>query len=581
MLRANPHNERDRRRLMQIQSIADAERIGSAQLLVHVGLIVLGCVVSILLYDNTSFVVIGSLYITCLYLEKRTAAREAERGDTSRYRLVLSLLAGRATLFALLSLSVWMNDGEIYKLTTAALLVAATINIFVFHATYPEVIACVVVPIWLFFAALAGLIGLDYGMATETLAAVIVFFAISPYIYMSLMHASDRWGEYDKTRVALTESQKHDALGKLVSGVAHDFNNVMAITLATAEFLRDARDEEKDALVDEIIAASERGAALSAQLLAFGRSSTLEPAEYDLEMLFDNLDSMLGRVLPQNIALEIGVSPGLPRVFADRYQLETAILNLAINARDAMPNGGVLSIKATHEKKSPAGLFGPKDAAAGSSSICITVADTGRGIPKKIRNQVFDPFFTTKPVGEGSGLGLSMVLGFARQSGGEVSLDSTPGLGTKVRLFLPAAATTAPAPASTDADPQERGQGHVLLVEDEAALRRVLTRKFETHGYVVTSAATGDDAQAMLAGGFEPDALVTDVSMPGTIQGDELAERLRAAMPKVPIVCLSGYPTRPNGQADNPDAPDIVLRKPIRPSELIATVQKLLQRVDT
>lgn len=579
MQHASPSPERERRRLMQIESIAVAERVGSIQFYVHIGLISLGSAVALLLYDDASFVIIGLLYVIFLSLEKLTAARAAQLRNTRLYALVLSLLAGRASLYALLVLSVWTNEGDIYKVAALALVMAATINIFVFHATYPEVIACVVVPIWLVFAALALLIGMDQGLSVDTIAAIIVFLAISPYVYMSLRYASDRWGEFDRTRVALGEAQKHDALGKLVSGVAHDFNNVMAITLATAEFLRDASEKEKDALVDEIVEAAERGASLSAQLLAFGRSSTLEPAAYDLEEVFENLRSMLGRVLPQNIETKVTVAPGLPQVFVDRYQLETALLNLVINARDAMPDGGTLRIDAAgmpHASVSPATKIPP---GGDGSQICITVRDNGRGISKTIQSQVFDPFFTTKPVGEGSGLGLSMVHGFVGQSGGKVSLKSRPGKGTSIRLCLPAAAEK-PAPrVPAKAKAAQPGEGQILLVEDEPALRRVLSHQLEMQGYVVTTASNGDDADRLLQSGFTPDVVVTDIAMPGRIQGDELTRILRKSHPRTPVICMSGYPKKPINSFTETETPDITLRKPIPAEELASAVQMVLQRV--
>ncbi len=567
---------RDKYRLIQLRSIAAAEPIGSLHFFVHVGLIAFAAVGAIVLFGFWGMATIGVVYIAIITLEKIVAAHAARAGNASAYYLVLTLLAARAIVYNALALTVWTTDGDIFKMAALALLLAATINIFVFHATYPVVISCVVGPIWLGFAAMAVLFYREFGLSNEAIAATGIFFAISPYFYLSLLKANENWEELDKTRVALTHSQKHDALGKLVAGVAHDFNNITAITLGAAEILKDAPPEEREELVNEIIKAAERGASLSAQLLAFGRSSALEPAEHDIKDIFDGLRPILDRVLPESISTILSVQPETPNVFADRNQLETAILNLVINARDAMPDGGTLGLHASRLNLDNNDMGLERGEKQPRYSACLSVTDTGTGIPKAIRDEVFDPFFTTKPVGEGSGLGLSMVSGFARQSGGAVRLKSIEDKGTTVRLILPTAPPHQDVLPVAEPTTVQNNCARILLVEDEAPLRQILALQLKAHGYDVITASHGDDAESILTTGLIPDLLITDIVMPGSVQGHHLARIARRLITDIPIIFMSGYPNHAASERDDLQPPGAMLRKPIRQDKLISSIESAL-----
>lgn len=567
---------RDKHRLTQIRSIAAAEPIGSVLFSVHIGLIAFAAVGAIVLFGYWGMATASAVYIAVITLEKIIATRAAKNGDASVYVLVLALLTARAVVYNALALSVWATDGDIFKMAALALLVAATINIFVFHATYPVVISCVVGPIWLGFAAMALLFYQEFGVSNEAIAAAGIFFAITPYFYLSLIKANEDWGELDKTRVALTHSQKHDALGKLVAGVAHDFNNITAITLGAAEILKDATPEERDELIDEIIKAAERGASLSAQLLAFGRSSALEPAEHDIKDIFAGLRPILDRVLPENINTILSVQPETPTVFVDRNQLETAILNLVINARDAMPEGGTLGLHASRLNLENNDMGLERDEDQPKYCTCLSVSDTGNGIPKAIRDEVFDPFFTTKSVGEGSGLGLSMVSGFARQSGGAVRLKSIEDKGTTVRLVLPTAPPHQIAAPVAEPTTVRNNSAKILLVEDEAPLRQILALQLKAHGYDVITASHGDAAEFILTTGLVPDLLITDIVMPGSIQGHHLARIARQLVTDIPIIFMSGYPNHAASEREDLQPPGDMLRKPIRQDTLIASIENAL-----
>lgn len=576
LVRHHSHSDQARDRLRQMASVADAEPIGSLFFYTHAGLLIFGALSVFVLFGQSHFSVIVAVYLILLTSEKAIADWAVQAQKSALYPAVLALLFARAMAYNVLVLFVWMVEGDVFKMAALALLVAATINIFVFHATYPRVIACVVVPIWLAFAAIASLVYMSDAGTTEAIAALMVFMCISPYFMLTLIKAQSKWGELDATRNALSQSQKQDALGKLVSGVAHDFNNILAVTLGAAELMKGASAEEKDQLADEIIKAADRGASLSAQLLAFGRRSQLAPAGHSVRGVFDDLFTMLDRVLPEHIATTLSVEPDTPHIFVDRHQLETALLNLAVNARDAMAQGGTLDIFArAYDLRANDPLILRHDMIPGRHT-CISVTDSGVGISKDLIKEVFDPFFTTKSVGEGSGLGLSMVLGFAKQSGGAVSFDSVLGKGTTVSLYLPSTPHLSAVEQRVDAGVLIGGSAQILLVEDEAPLRDVYARQLRANGYDVCAAANGSEAETMLRDGLDPDILVTDLVMPGPVQGRELAQLARRRNGDLPVVLVSGYPDETADTSMQHDPTVMMLRKPMRKEDLLEAVHASL-----
>ncbi len=382
--------------------------------------------------------------------------------------------------------------------------------------------------------------------------------------------------EQKANQAALVQAQKMEAVGQLTGGLAHDFNNLLTIIIGNLSALQDRLDGGPGAeYVDPSLQAARRGAELIRRLLTFSRRQTLEPSAVEVSALVHNMTHLLVRTLGETIKVRLRL-PGAPlHALVDPHQLENAILNLALNARDAMPDGGELTIAVSprmlddavaHLVEVPPGDY-----------VQIDVTDTGSGIDPAVLQRVFEPFFTTKPFGGGSGLGLSMVYGFVRQSGGNIRLLSTPGAGTNVRFVLP---MTAPAAAAEARPPRPSGArpavgGPVLLVEDEPEVRKVIRMQLTALGHPVIEAANGVDALPLLENVDDIAVLVSDTVMPGGIGGAELARRARTLRPNLPILLITGY-ARENGATDAP-LPDVpVLRKPFDQSALADALAALL-----
>ncbi|HEY5657610.1 MAG TPA: ATP-binding protein, partial [Myxococcota bacterium] len=341
----------------------------------------------------------------------------------------------------------------------------------------------------------------------------------------------------------LRHSQKLEALGHLTGGVAHDFNNLLAVVLGNLELLeqRLAADSPESAFAGEATAAAQRGAALTQRLLAFSRKQTLTPSAIDVRALLQGMRNMLESTLSKAIRLEIQTQEGLWHCMADDAQLENALLNLVINARDAMVRGGTITIEASNLTVDEARAATHAGAQAGSY-VSISVRDSGSGISADVLSRVFDPFFTTKEVGAGSGLGLSMVYGFARQSGGFVSIQSEIDQGTVVEICLPRTEDSCEAADELDPEALPRGEGEcVLLVEDDLTVRRLLVSLLEGLGYAVIEAEDGARALSILHEGVAVDAILSDVVLPGVCSGPDLIREVAQRRPGVSAVLMSGY----------------------------------------
>ncbi len=373
----------------------------------------------------------------------------------------------------------------------------------------------------------------------------------------------------------LRQAQKLEAIGQLTGGLAHDFNNLLTVILGNAEVLVDRLSDDKNLrrLAEMSWAAAQRGAELVHRLLAFARRQALEPQVVDLNSLLNGLDALLRRTISQDIEIEFLQPADLWKALVDPAQLETAILNLCINARDAMPCGGRLTIETANISLDEHFADWKADAASGQY-VMMTISDTGTGMEPNVLARAFEPFFTTKEAGKGSGLGLSMVFGFAKQSNGHVKIHSRPGEGTTIKMYLPRAAQADKEITSSPSRSKlPRGSETILLVDDNELVRTYAATQLASLGYKLVSASSGQEALDTLREITDIDLLFTDVVMPGRLSGLHLAEEARIIRPNLPILFTSGYAD--NAQGDLGFGIHF-LRKPYRPSELAVKVRLML-----
>ncbi|NMG64614.1 PAS domain-containing protein [Azoarcus indigens] len=370
--------------------------------------------------------------------------------------------------------------------------------------------------------------------------------------------------EQKANQAALIQAQKMEAVGQLTGGLAHDFNNLLTIIIGNLSAIQ-AEASARPEYLEPAMQAARRGAELIKRLLSFSRRQTLEPTAVEVGVLVHNMSHLLVRSLAETIKVRLRL-PGEPlHALVDPHQLENAILNLALNARDAMPEGGELTI-AVSSRKLDEGIAHLVEVAPGDY-VQIDISDTGCGIDPALLPRVFEPFFTTKPFGGGSGLGLAMVYGFLRQSGGNIRILSTPGRGTNVRFVLPMAPPPAPAPSPSSAPGQPaKLPGPVLLVEDEPEVRKVIRLQLLGLGHAVLEAGNGIEALALLEAVPDIAVLISDTVMPGGIGGPELAGRARALRPELPILLITGYASGNAVSRAGVELP--VLRKPFDPAAL-------------
>ncbi|MCJ2036148.1 CHASE3 domain-containing protein [Methylobacterium sp. J-068] len=344
----------------------------------------------------------------------------------------------------------------------------------------------------------------------------------------------------------LREAQKMQAIGQLTGGIAHDFNNLLQVILGNLEFVRSklgGEDARLQTRIERAAWAAQRGATLTGQLLAFARKQPLAPTAIDLSATMPDLVPLLRRTLGEHIEVRYVESAGLWPAMADPAQLESAVLNLALNARDAMPGGGRLTIEIGNKVLDAHYAASHAEVTAGDYAM-VAVSDTGHGMTPDVVKRVFEPFFTTKPDGKGTGLGLAMVFGFVKQSGGHVKIYSEPGEGTTVKIYLPRAVGAVAASYMRSSAPVElpRGNATILVVEDEPAVREIACAILSDLGYRVLEAADGEEGLRVFgAHAASVDMLLTDVVLPGKVRGRELSERITALRPDVRVLFMSGY----------------------------------------
>lgn len=373
----------------------------------------------------------------------------------------------------------------------------------------------------------------------------------------------------------LMQAQKMEAVGQMAGGLAHDFNNLLTVIVGNLELMEPhLAGKRLDDLLQRIQEAAASGADLTQRLLAFSRQLPLDPQTIKLNALVVRTSELLRRTIGQNINLSTVLPTTLWDVTADPPQIESALTNLAINARDAMPNGGRLLIETRNVTVDTEAVEAGLDLKPGDY-VATTVSDTGMGIPPEIRARVFEPFFTTKPKGRGTGLGLAMIYGFAKQSGGLVTVYSEVGHGTTVTFYLPKAASSAASVQRIEAVHAEHPTtgGVVLLVEDDAGVRRLNVERLKHLGYEVIEASTGAQALDLIKGGLRPDLVFSDMIMPGGVSGRDLVEQTRLIEPSLRFLLTSGYTEEKVTADGQPPLKHKVLQKPYRMAELAEAIR--------
>jgi PAS domain S-box-containing protein len=385
--------------------------------------------------------------------------------------------------------------------------------------------------------------------------------------------------ERRRLETQLHQAQKMEAIGQLTGGVAHDFNNLLTVILGNAEVLLDEieGDESRRKLLGPIIAAAERGAGLTRLMLAFARRQPLEPSTFEMNEVVTRMSALLQRTIGENVEIDLRLTKPLWKVTADIRQVETAVLNIVLNARDAMPEGGKLTIETANVDLSDDYIAHNIGVDPGHY-VMLALTDTGTGIAPEMQDRIFEPFFTTKEVGKGTGLGLSMVHGFVKQTGGHIKVYSELGYGTSLKIYLPRAGVEA-----ATSEPAERGPAQlstgvetILVVEDDPHVRTFAAQQLRRLGYRVTEATDGPSALRAVELQGAPDLLFTDVIMPGGLTGRQLADRIKDIQPGIKILFTSGYTEDSILHQGRLDPGVHLLQKPYRSDKLAQKVREVL-----
>jgi PAS domain S-box-containing protein len=395
--------------------------------------------------------------------------------------------------------------------------------------------------------------------------------------FVAILHDLSRRTAVERS---LQQAQRLEALGALTGGVAHDFNNILTVISGNLELLDGSlSDKSARTLVHDAMAAATLGADLTSKLLALGRRSVLSPRLLDPAEVTASTLSLLRRTAAPGVDLRLVAEPGVWSIRVDQTQLQTSIINLALNAQDAMPNGGTITVAIGNVSVDDRFLADEVHVARGNY-VRISVTDTGVGMDETARRRAFEPFFTTKPSGRGTGLGLSMVYGFAAQSGGHATLYSEPGLGTTVSLYFPAVANAAgaellPPGIGMDSEAGRTPDRRVLVVEDNDAVRRLSVARLEALGYRTMAATNAEEALELLGTDPDVDVVFADIVMPGSLNGHDLARRVASEHPDVSVLLTSGFA---GGIAATAAEEFPLLQKPYRESDLATRLRILLSR---
>jgi len=419
--------------------------------------------------------------------------------------------------------------------------------------------------------------GLKSGSGEDRMAELFATPTAGGHAILYLLDVS----EQKALETKFSQAQKMQAVGQLAGGVAHDFNNLLTVIIGNCEFLlmRHQAGDPSFKEINEVHQNALRAAALVSQLLAFSRKQTMQPKVLALNEVIGELAHSLRRLVGEAVNLTVEREPDLWAVHADEAQVQNAVINLVVNARDAMPSGGSVTIKTANQTVGTASALGTAIMPPGEY-VCIEVADTGTGMSKEIQSKIFDPFFTTKPVGQGTGLGLATVYGIVKQSGGFITVDSEVGKGTSFKIYLPRRKVEASeavhveiAPAATR---DVTGQDTVLLVEDEEAVRSFAARALRLRGYIVLEASGGEEALEIVRHeGDKINLVITDVVMPN-MDGPTMVKHIKELKPELRVIFMSGYAEEAFRRSDQTSENIHFLPKPFGLKQLAAKVKEVL-----
>ncbi len=414
-----------------------------------------------------------------------------------------------------------------------------------------------------------------FAAVTALIASLVLLLTIVAVIFDR--RVAQETSSHRRTSEQLMQAQKMEAVGQLTGGVAHDFNNILTIVLANADAILD--DERVPPHIakraQRISDAGQKASELTRQLLAFSRKQVLKPEVADLNDLVSNTGRLLRRTLGEHVAVQTLAAPGLWPIFVDRPQVETALINLCINARDAMPAGGRLTIETRNVTLSWDYAARQEDEVAPGDYVMVSVSDTGTGMSPDVAKRAFEPFFTTKEVGKGTGLGLSMVYGFIKQSNGHINIQSEVGRGTTVSMYFPRSDPAAVAAVQPRRQAMPRGSERILVVEDEKAVRAIVGEQLGSLGYDVTLAGDADQALELLKS-HSFDLVITDVVMPGRLNGRGLAEEIKRTWPETRVVFMSGYSENALLRDGRLDSGTMLLAKPHVKADLAKIIRDAL-----
>ena len=564
----------------KFEQIREMERLESKELIVQVILVGTCCLL------GWFFLGLWQLlpwFITCyglIVLEKLLLNRNSQKSYKDRYYFHLGLSFCIASAAATLPIFLWLHGGEVFYFAVLAYLVGATLNTFLIRSRSWQVMLCYLIPNSSVFVVISvSFLGAGRSME-ETVLAIVIAVAIVIYFATSIVEATRQYRELLSTQQKLLHSQKLETLGTLSGGIAHDFNNLLGVISGNLELLKDGstvRDQSE--MLSQAITATERAATFTQRLLAFGRRSHLVNKAVDINSLFSELKEFSLRLLPENIDIEFEAQANVRSVLADESALHASIMNLTVNARDAQKNGGLIIVSAQNYQSSVGFKGYTPIENPNRPYVQISVKDFGSGIAPAMLPEVFEPYVTSKRAREGSGLGLAMVLGFARQSSGGVRITSELEQGTTVDLLLPAAS---PSSAIRVDVPKEAtvacsATAHVLVVEDEPELLQLYVNKLKSEGFTVSAAVSGDEAWEKLMNGCHPDLIVTDVVMPGELQGFALVRKSLEVLEDTKFIILSGYAPPEEQTTQVLEAEIQFMTKPVSLNHLSDEIKRLLK----